>query len=114
MPVQPTFTLVCHIDDIPARGARRIYTSLYEVALFRTSDNKIFALKNECPHKKAALSEGIVHGHSVACPLHNWVIDLKSGEAQGANRGCTPALDTSVDESGNVYLAIPQAEGEAA
>ncbi|WP_286830477.1 MULTISPECIES: nitrite reductase small subunit NirD [Kordiimonas] len=114
MPVQPTFTLVCHIDDIPARGARRIYTSAFEVALFRTSDNKIFALKNECPHKKAPLSEGIVHGHSVACPLHNWVIDLKSGEAQGADKGCTPALETSVDDSGNVYLAITQENGAAA
>jgi len=114
MTFQPTYTLVCHIDDIPARGARRIYTSAFEVALFRTSDNRIFALKNECPHKHAALSEGIVHGHSVACPLHNWVIDLKTGTARGANEGCTPALETKTDESGNIYLAIPKEEGAAA
>ncbi|NVJ70188.1 MAG: nitrite reductase small subunit NirD [Alphaproteobacteria bacterium] len=108
------FTLVCHLDDIPMRGARRIYTSAYEVAIFRTSDNKVFALKDECPHKKAALSGGIVHGHSVACPLHNWVIDLASGQAQGMNKGCTPALATRMDETGNIYLAIPTAEGAAA
>lgn len=114
MTVQSTFTLVCHIDDLPARGARRIYTNAFEVALFRTADNKVFALKNECPHKKAPLSEGIVHGHSVACPLHNWVIDLKTGSAQGADKGCTLALATKLDESGNVYLAIPKENGVAA
>lgn len=114
MATDPEFTLVCHTDDIPEKGARRIHTQAYEVALFRTSSGEIFALKNECPHKKGPLSEGIVHGHAVACPLHNWVIDLKTGKAQGADEGCTPALDVSVDETGNVYLAIPRVAEAAA
>ncbi|SDD92253.1 MULTISPECIES: nitrite reductase small subunit NirD [Kordiimonas] len=107
-------TLVCHLDDIPEKGARRVPTAAFEVALFRTSDGSVFALRNECPHKKGPLSEGIVHGHSVTCPLHNWVIDLKTGQAMGADEGCTHALKVTVGEDGKVYVALPALEGAAA
>lgn len=71
------------IDDIPLRGARKIKTALGCVALFRTAEDEVFAASNACPHKGGPLSEGIVHGQSVTCPLHNWVFDLNSGQAQG-------------------------------
>jgi nitrite reductase (NADH) small subunit len=72
------------LNDIPQRGARTVrFEGAKEIAVFRTGDDKVFALVNECPHKKGPLSQGIVHGHSVACPLHNWNIALGSGEAQG-------------------------------
>ena len=71
------------IDDIPLRGARKIKTALGCVALFRTAENEVFAASNTCPHKGGPLSEGIVHGQSVTCPLHNWVFDLNTGQAQG-------------------------------
>lgn len=72
-----------HIDDIPLRGARKIKTALGCVALFRTADAEVFAASDTCPHKSGPLSEGIVHGQSITCPLHNWVFDLNTGEAQG-------------------------------
>jgi nitrite reductase (NADH) small subunit len=72
-----------HIDDIPLRGARRIKTRLGCVALFRTGEAEVFAASDLCPHKGGPLSEGIVHGQSVTCPLHNWVFDLTTGEARG-------------------------------
>lgn len=71
------------IDDIPERGARIVKTPLGCIGLFRTGTSEVFAASNSCPHKSGPLSEGIVHGHYVTCPLHNWVFDLNTGEAQG-------------------------------
>ena len=72
-----------HIDDIPVRGARIVKTPVGCIGLFRTGEAEIFAASNTCPHKGGPLSEGIVHGQKVTCPLHNWVFDLNTGEAQG-------------------------------
>lgn len=76
-----------HIDDIPLRGARIVKTAVGCVAVFRTAEEEVFATSNSCPHKGGPLSEGIVHGKSVTCPLHNWVFSLETGEAQGADEG---------------------------
>lgn len=76
-----------HINDIPLRGARIVKTAVGCVAVFRTAEEEVFAASNSCPHKGGPLSEGIVHGKSVTCPLHNWVFSLETGEAQGADEG---------------------------
>lgn len=73
------------IDDIPLRGARKIKTAMGCVAIFRTTEDEVFAVTDICPHKGGPLSEGIVHGQSVTCPLHNWVFDLNTGQARGEN-----------------------------
>jgi nitrite reductase (NADH) large subunit len=92
------------LDQIPVRGSRTVTVSGgEEVAVFRTADNRVFALANRCPHKGGPLSQGIVHGHSVACPLHNWRIALATGEAQGEDKGCTPTIAVKVD-AGRVLL----------
>lgn len=75
------------LDDIPVQGSRRIDLNGVTVAVFRTSSNELFAINNSCPHAGGPLSEGIVHGNCVTCPLHNWVISLKDGTAQGADEG---------------------------
>lgn len=75
------------LDDIPARGARVVRTRLGCVAVFRTADDSVFALDDGCPHKAGPLSEGIIHGYEVTCPLHNWVISLETGKAQGPEVG---------------------------
>lgn len=72
-----------HIDDVPVRGARIVKTPVGCIGLFRTDEAEVFAASNSCPHKGGPLSEGIVHGQKVTCPLHNWVFDLTSGEAVG-------------------------------
>ncbi|MFG1478928.1 nitrite reductase small subunit NirD [Xanthobacter sp. V4C-4] len=76
-----------HIDDIPRRGARCVSTPRGRIAVFRAADDTVFALDDRCPHKSGPLAQGIVHGHSVTCPLHNWVIALDTGAAQGADEG---------------------------
>ena len=75
------------IDDIPLRGARLVKTARGCIAVFRTAENEAFALDDKCPHNGGPLSQGIVHGRFVTCPLHNWVIGLDSGAAQGADKG---------------------------
>ena len=81
---------ICQVQDIPLLGARRVARSQgAAVALFRASDDQVFALLDRCPHKGGPLSQGIVFGHSVACPLHNWTISLADGCARAPDAGCT-------------------------
>jgi len=95
---------VCHIDDIPALGSRRVARSgATDVAVFRTADDRVFALLDRCPHKGGPLSQGIVFGDSVACPLHNWTIGLATGEAREPDHGCTARFAVSLID-GEVYL----------
>ena len=81
------FVDIGSLDDIPAQGARLVKTAQGCVAVFRTADDRVFALEDQCPHKGGPLSEGIVHGTFVTCPLHNWVFDMNTGQAQGADEG---------------------------
>lgn len=81
------------IDEIPLRGSRTVQVAGGDdIAVFRTGENQVFALRDRCPHKHGRLSQGIVHGGAVTCPLHNWRIDLATGQALGADQGCTPAV----------------------
>ena len=74
------WTKIAKLEDIPRLGSRVLKTDTVNIALFRTSTDEVFAIKDACPHKQGPLSQGIVHGTSVTCPLHNWKIDLASGE----------------------------------
>ena len=94
---------IAAIDDIPQRGARVVKTSEGCVAVFRTGDDEVFALNNACPHKAGPLAEVIVHGKSVTCPLHNWVISLETGEAQGSDEGRVATYPARV-ENGRILL----------
>lgn len=81
---------------LPVRGGE-------EIAVFRTMGGEFHALVNKCPHKAGPLSQGIVHGGVVTCPLHNWNISLKTGEALGEDKGCVPVIPLRVD-AGRIYL----------
>ena len=95
---------ICLLDDIPVLGARRVARARGpEVAIFRTADDRVFALLDRCPHKGGPLSQGIVFGDSVACPLHNWTIGLASGEAREPDHGCTARFAVQL-EGGVVSL----------
>lgn len=86
------------LDDVPRQGARIVKTPAGCIAVFRTSDDQVFALDDKCPHKGGPLSQGIIHGTSVTCPLHNWVFDLETGMAQGADEGSVPVTPTKVED----------------
>ena len=91
------------IDDIPLRGARRVKTAQGCVAVFRTDADEVFATSATCAHRGGPLDEGIVHGRSVTCPLHNWVYSLETGKAQGADEGTISTYPARV-ENGRVLL----------
>ena len=95
---------ICRVDDIPVLGARRVRRPAgVDVAVFRTADDRVFALLDRCPHKGGPLSQGIVFGESVACPLHNWNIALCDGVAAAPDVGCTPKFAVHV-VNGQVHL----------
>ena len=99
---------ICRVDDIPVLGARRVSRSQgTDVAIFRNAEDKVFALLDRCPHKGGPLSQGIVFGESVACPLHNWTIGLGDGCARTPDEGCTTKFSVKVD-SGVVHLDIDE------
>ena len=85
------------VGEIPLRGSRTVQVAGGDdIAVFRTGENQVFALLDRCPHKHGRLSQGIVHGGAVACPLHNWRISLSTGEALGEDRGCTRVVPVRV------------------
>jgi nitrite reductase (NADH) small subunit len=93
------------LETIPRLGARVVPGPNGDIAVFRTAADGVFALADRCPHKGGPLSQGIVHGARVTCPLHNWVIDLVSGAATGPDTGCTHAYRVRV-EHGQVWLDL--------
>jgi nitrite reductase (NADH) small subunit len=94
-----------NIEDIPRLGSRVVDNGGTEIAIFRTADDRVFALRNSCPHKNGPLSEGIIHGHKVTCPLHNWNIDLESGEALAPDKGCARKYEVKL-EGEKILLAL--------
>lgn len=99
------WTDVGAVTDVPVRGARRVPTPMGDIAVFRTGDGGVYALRDRCPHKGGPLSQGLVHGRAVACPLHNWSIDLATGEPLGADagKGCAPTVPVRI-EDGRILL----------
>jgi nitrite reductase (NADH) small subunit len=95
---------ICRVEDIPVLGSRRVNRPKgMAVAVFRNDQDQVFALLDRCPHKGGPLSQGIVFGTSVACPLHNWTIGLDTGCARAPDEGSTPRFTVKV-EDGTVHL----------
>ena len=93
--------------EVARQGARRVETAMGAIAVFRTVADEYYAVFDKCPHKGGPLSEGIVHGRAIACPLHNWSISLESGEVLGADagKGCTPTVPVKI-EDGRILLGF--------
>ncbi len=93
------------VEEIPKQGARVVETAKGDIGIFRTLEGEVFALRDRCPHKEGPLSQGIVHGKRVTCPLHNWNIELESGEVVAPDEGCAASFPVKVDD-GVVYLSL--------
>lgn len=103
---------VATVKDIPERGARKFKYNGVNYAVFRSADNGIFVLEDSCPHKGGPLSQGIVHDNCVTCPLHNWVISLESGKAQGADEGHTPCFPVRIIDN-DVHVQLVELQTTA-
>ena len=110
--VQEGWLAVLALDEIPMLGARVLEgAAIGPIAVFRAEDQGVFALRDRCPHKGGPLSQGIVHGHRVTCPLHGWNIELESGEAVAPDMGCAGRLSVRI-EDGQVYLNKAELAGD--
>ena len=99
------WTKICALEDIPRLGARVVKRSHGDIAVFRTADDAVFALADRCPHKGGPLSQGIVHGNKVSCPLHGWNVCLEDGNAVAPDQGCAQRYPTKI-EGTEVYLGL--------
>ncbi|MGZ8270378.1 MAG: nitrite reductase small subunit NirD [Methylophilus sp.] len=100
-----SWTKICPLNEIPKLGSRVVRTENTDIGIFRTEDDRVFALNNSCPHKGGPLSQGIVYGDKVACPLHSWKISLVDGKAEEPDVGKTACYQIKV-EDGVVYLEV--------
>ena len=98
------------VTDIPQMGARVVRTAEGDIAVFRTADDEIFALRDKCPHKGGPLSQGIVHGKRVTCPLHDWKIHLDTGSAVAPDEGCAARFAVTVEDD-RIMLSLTPDEG---
>ena len=97
---------ICALEEIPLLGSRVVSSAKHgDIAIFRNREDEVFAVHDKCPHKGGPLSQGIVSGRSVTCPLHNWKIELESGEAVAPDVGCTKSFAVKV-EDGAVLLQV--------
>ena len=102
-----TWKPIGSIDDVPRLGSRTVTTRGDDIAVFRLADDRIFAVYDRCPHKAGKLSQGIVHGESVTCPLHNWVIGLTDGHAKAPDEGCARTVPVRL-EGRTILLLVEQ------
>lgn len=102
-----TWIYAASLEALPVPGARVLRVGAESIALFRTADDRVFALRDRCPHQGGPLSQGIVHGTCVTCPLHDWVIDLATGRATGPDEGETQTFRVCVQRS-RVYVAVAE------
>lgn len=103
------WTEIACLEDIPRAGSRVVDFDTVRLAVFRTASDEVFAVKDQCPHRNGPLSQGIVHGNQVTCPLHGFKIDLASGEAVLPDKGCVRTYATKV-EDGRVFLKLARAQ----
>lgn len=96
---------VTTLEEIPPLGSRVVRTAQGDIGLFRTAEGEVFALRDKCPHRGGPLSQGIVSGKHVTCPLHGWNIGLEDGNAVAPDRGCAGRIACKV-ENGSVFLSI--------
>lgn len=97
--------LLCKLGEIPQLGSRVVKSAHGDIAVFRTSSDEVFALRDKCPHKGGPLSQGLVHGTQVTCPLHGWKLRLDSGEAVAPDVGCSRRYPVRIDGDA-VFLEI--------
>jgi len=97
--------MIAKVEDIPRLGSRVVKSEMGNIAVFRTSSDAVFALRDQCPHKGGPLSQGLVHGEQVTCPMHGWKLRLDTGEAVAPDVGCARRYPSKI-EDGAVFLEI--------
>ena len=101
----PAWRQICLLDEIPYLGSLVVRTGGEEIAVFRNAENEVFALHDKCPHRGGPLSQGIIAGKVVTCPLHGLKLGLEDGEAVAPDKGCARRFPVRIEGSA-VWLQI--------
>ncbi len=96
---------IAPLDDVPKSGSRVVKNGTVDIAIFRTDDDRVFALHDKCPHKGGPLSQGIMYGDKIACPLHSWKISMVDGNAEEPDEGHTACFNIKVEDN-HIYLEL--------
>jgi nitrite reductase/ring-hydroxylating ferredoxin subunit len=102
------FTFACTIEELPKNCERGkvVVIEDREIAIFNI-DDAIYATSNICPHEMSPiLAAGTLDcaARTIACPLHNWIFDIPTGQL---------IIDQLVGASGSIPIYdVKLAEGE--
>lgn len=103
-----TWTRVCRLEDIDVEGGVTALVDGLAVAVFRTWDDRVFALGNYDPFSRASvLSRGLVGTRGeipfVASPMYKQAFDLRDGQCLDDAAVRVPAYDVRMAE-GDVLI----------
>jgi nitrite reductase (NADH) small subunit len=88
---------VCKVADIKPKTSQKITAGELTLALFHLTDGRFMTIEDRCPHQDGPLSDGIITGSIVTCPLHNWRINLISGETLPPDCECIKTYKTKIE-----------------
>jgi nitrite reductase (NADH) small subunit len=98
------FVEVCDEADIPPGTGKMFEIGRDEIGVFNIA-GKFYAIDNMCPHEGGPMSEGMVAGTVVTCPLHGWRTDVTTGESLELPGVKVNTFEVKV-ENGKVYIKV--------
>src|ERR1041385_6797378 len=97
------------LDDLVPGQVRGVELDGVRVVLARVGE-QVYACGDTCAHRGGALSEGKLSGVRLACPLHGWHYDVRTGQCVFPGRGASvPSFRVRLD-AGAIFVDVP-AEG---
>jgi 3-phenylpropionate/trans-cinnamate dioxygenase ferredoxin component len=104
------FEHIASIDDVSPLYPKSVMVEDCEIVLFRHG-NEVFAIENLCPHQHySVLHQSSQDGYTIACPMHGWSFDLRSGKpVNGSGRVKTFEVQIRGNE---VWVKVPDLDTE--
>ncbi|MCM2536146.1 nitrite reductase small subunit NirD [Neobacillus pocheonensis] len=97
---------VANYSNLKVRAGYSIKIDDKEIALFKLTNGEVYAIENHSPHPKGGvLTEGLVSGDYVFCPVYDWKISLVDGKVQAPDVGQVRTFQVEV-ENDIVFIVI--------
>ena len=71
---------VCGIDDLDEEDVMRVDRGDMSLIVIHGPDGRFYATDGYCTHERQHLSDGIVDGFDIECPLHFGAFDYRTGD----------------------------------
>jgi nitrite reductase/ring-hydroxylating ferredoxin subunit len=97
---------VASLTDIPVGHPVAVEVEGARLVLARVGDS-VYACGDVCAHRGGHLSEGRLSGPRLACPLHGWIYDVRTGHCLfPARGGSVPSYPVRVEGDG-IFVEVP-------